>query len=122
MDSAPTLLNVREGVVPTAPVFLLDSNEDAQRAVRILKDAWYAAHYAPAATPYHAKVEAERLMLSARRRVEHEAILRFGRVNPKYPNCEQCLWVSVFGGPRHEAGSLCESGKRNHCTCPNCWG
>lgn len=39
--------------------------------------------------------------------------------------CDTCVdWREKYGDffPSHDASALCESGGRNHCTCPICWG
>lgn len=132
MDSASQPLLLKDehlGALPGAPVssspFGFISNEDAQRTRNILNQAWYRAYVmampSKVAPFIEGAVEAERITKSALRKVEHQAILQFGRRNEKYPDCEECLWSSVFGGPRHDAGAYCESGKRPHCSCPNCY-
>lgn len=49
------------------------------------------------------------------------AVAKFGKPNPRHPECVQCLRNSVFGGPDHEPSRECESGRRPHCACDTCF-
>lgn len=54
-------------------------------------------------------------------KVREDLVTLFGKINPKYPDCETCLWNSVFGGPSHYFSERCRSGRKPHCTCDLCY-
>jgi hypothetical protein len=97
---------------------LLDDIEDARATYSMLELAWHEARQVADRGPSQA--EAARIAHGALRRISAEAKLRFGN-NRAHPDCDYCLEVSVFGGPRHEPSSMCRSGKRAHCTCRACY-
>lgn len=48
-----------------------------------------------------------------------------GRLDPACAGCriyyESPLLPYLVFAPRHQPKDRCKSGKRNHCTCDNCW-
>jgi hypothetical protein len=71
----------------------------------------------------HDTAEAREIIESieaARKKVVAAGKVKFGN-NKQHPDCDYCLYVSVFGGPDHNASAMCRSGKKPHCTCRACF-
>jgi hypothetical protein len=46
------------------------------------------------------------------------------KIAAAHPDCRMCQTIAAEGGfgPSHDASERCGSGRREHCTCPICWG
>jgi len=102
--------------------------EMAQEIDRILRDAQaktfeMRAPYFEVEKQFRAEIDRLRKkLLSIKWYIVSEAVQKFGRPNPRHPDCSTCLTQSVFpGGPDHEPSEYCRSGKRPHCSCDSCF-
>lgn len=76
---------------------------------------WWAAYMKDS------KSEETQIADAKSKEIRVDVLTQFGKPNPKYPHCKQCLYGSVFGGPSHEASPRCKSGRHPHCTCDTCF-
>lgn len=62
---------------------------------------------------------------SETRKERIERLERMGMLDPDCKTCQEYFYthhsLEPFY-PRHKPGSMCQSGKKPHCTCPTCWG
>ena len=96
-----------------------DTRESAVAKVNALHSLWWKLFCQTPKTDESRAVaeKAQKELLNLK-----EAVLdRFGKKNPRYPACRECLSASLFGGPGHESSSMCRSGKKPHCTCDACF-
>lgn len=89
------------------------SKQHARQMYGVLNTAWWSAYTSK--DPEAPTVE--RAIKSALAKLIAEAIEKFGAKS----ECYTCRLNSVFGGPSHNASSMCRSGKRDHCTCDACF-
>jgi hypothetical protein len=93
----------------------LETLQDARAHASALHIAWWNLYTKSKDSPETAEAHTASKSF-------HEAVLaKFGKSHSKYPDCRECISVSVFGGPRHEASKNCKSGKHNHCSCDTCF-
>lgn len=91
---------------------MLANVQEARQQQQALNSLWWDAHKKFGDTNENTVNLRDQI-----RALETDAIAKFGMKS----DCEQCRRNSVFGGPGHNASSMCRSGKRNHCTCDTCW-